>query len=543
MLSFLSNLPTSLLYFLAAVSVVVVAVVATGIGRIGHGQVGVVRNKFGRGHPDDEGFSEVRVHGSAGYRAETLKADQRYILPRLLYQVKKYPRTRVPPGTIGVVVALDGARLPPDQTVGKHVECNDFQDGPAFLLSGGQKGRQLGVLPGDASYDINPKLFKVFTVDDIDARGDLTADDLKEIRIPEGTTGVVVVHVGEPVDKSAGAVGRHVQGHQSFQLPSVFLANNGQQGVQKETLNSGGVYRINPWFAQVERVPTRVLVLEWTKKPREYVGAFDSKLDRIRVNIEGYWLQFNMTQTIQIPAEAAPRLVSEFGQGETGSSNVKETAPVRRFVERVLGPLVEGYFQTGFGENNILNFVSRPDKICLDLEDRVRQALAEWGVVAVSTSLHEFEPEGVSLDELRRRRAEERARKEELENKKENTEIEEEIKQIQLETELSRQKIELQARVELLGKDGVTRQLLLAELVKANVPDVVVGNPEMLLGYVPLTNAQYMIDNVLRASQTTKPPPPPQLSADSEIFPDGQLESEAQEKIKDEWWKRMPPAK
>ena len=382
----------------------------------------------------------------------------------------------------------------------------------------------------------------MFTIDDIDARGDLTADDLKEIRIPEGTTGVVVVRVGEPVDKSASAVGRHVQGHQSFQLPSVFLANNGQQGVQKETLNSGGIYRINPWFAQVELVPTRVLVLEWIKKPREHVSTFDSKLDRIRVNIEGYWLQFNMTQTIQIPAEAAPCLVSEFGQVEAGRSNVKETAPVRRFVDRVLGPLVEGYFQTGFGENNILDFVSRPDKICLDLEDKVRQALAEWGVVAVSTSLHEFEPESVSLDELRRRRAEERERKAELKNKKENTEIEEAINQIRLETELSRQKIELQAQVELLGKDSVAKQLLLAELAKAKVPDVVVGNPEMLLGYMSLPKAQYMIDSVLRASETTSPPPPPQLSATSEASRDGQLESEAQDK-KNEWWKRIPPAK
>ena len=523
--------------------VAVVVFAATGIGRVEHGKVGVVRSKFGRRHPGDEGFSEVRVHGSAGYRAATLKADERYILPRLLYEVKKYPRTRVPPGTIGVVVALDGARLPPDQTLGKHVECDDFQDGRAFLLNGGQKGRQLAILPGDASYDINPKLFKVFTVGDIEARGDLTADDLKEIRILEGTTGVVVVRVGESVDKSAGAIGRHVQGHQSFQLPAVFLANGGQQGVQKETLNSGGIYRINPWFAQVQFVPTRVIVLEWTKKSREHVGTFDSKLDRIRVNIEGYWLRFNMTQTIQIPAEAAPRLVSEFGQGETGSSIVKETDPVRRFVERVLGPLVEGYFQTSFGENNILSFVSRPDKVCLDLEDRIRQTLAEWGVIAVSTSLHDFEPESVSLDELRRRRAGERERTVELEKKKENTKIEEEITRIQLETELSRQKIKLQAQVELLGQDSVTKQLLLAELVKANVPDVVVGNPEMLLAHMPLANVQYMIDNVLRVSKTTNPLPPSQLSAAPEISQDDRPEQKEQDKTGNEWWERIPPAK
>lgn len=534
-----------LFLILATGAAVVIYIVMPDIGRIRPGKFGVVRKKFGGMRRGDECFSEVRVYGSAGFQAELLKTDERYVLPRLFYKVKQYSKIRVPPSTIGVVVAKDGARLPLDQTLGKHVECDDFQDGRAFLLNGGQKGRQLGILPGDTSYDINPKLFDVFTVDTIDTRSDLTANDLQEIIIPEGSTGVVVVRVGELSDKSTGTVGRYVPGHQSFQLPSVFLANNGQQGVQKETLRSGGVYRINPWFAQVEIVPTRVLVLEWTKRDEKAPdgAGFDSKLNQIRVNIDGYWLLFNMTQTIQIPAEAAPRLVSEFGQQKAGGPNSKETAPVRRFVDRVLGPLVEGYFQTSFGENNILDFVSRPDSVCLDLEEKVRQALAEWGVLAVRTSLHEFESEDISLDKIRRRRAEERDRKEELENIMKNTEIEEATNQIKLVTALSRQKLELQAKVELLGRDNVTKQLLLAELVKQNVPDVVMGNPETLLNYMPFSNAQNLIDNVLRiAGEKSHSSPPLQLNTAPEKSRDNPPEPE-DSGLGNEWWKQIPPAK
>ncbi len=381
-----------------------------GIRRVPSGYLGVVDRRFGRWHEGDRNFGEVRAHGSPGIQAETLKSNHRYLLPRPLYRVRYVPRIKVPPGTIGVVVAKDGTPPPQTRTLSKHVECDNFQDGRAFLLNGGQRGRQPGVLPGDASYAINPELFEVITADTIGTTGmgraDLTAAALMEIRIPEGTTGVVVVYEGEKHNKVRGSVGRRVPGHESFQLPSVFLDNQGQQGVQQETLSSGGVYRINPWFAQVELVPTRVLVLEWNNEKKSS-GSFDATLDQIRINVEGHWLRFDLSQTISIPPEAAPRLVSEFGQQEPDRPDAN---PVRRFVDRVLGPLVQGYFQTSFGEYEILSFVSRADTVCRELETLVRQVLDVWGIEAVRTELNNFESEGTALDELRRSLAEVRDR-------------------------------------------------------------------------------------------------------------------------------------
>jgi hypothetical protein len=399
-------------------------------------------------------------------------------------------------------VAKDGAPPPLTRTLSRHVECDNFQDGRTFLLNGGQRGRQPGVLPGDASYAINPELFEVITVDTIKAGlDDLTAAGLREIRIPEGTTGVVITYEGEASDEHYRTLGRRVLGHQSFQLPSVFLDNQGQRGVQEETLSSGGIYRINPWFAQVELVPTRVLVLEW-KKGNKPAGNFDAKLDQIRINIEGHWLRFDLSQTIRIPAKAAPRLISEFGQQEAGKP---DSNPVRRFVDRVIGPLVQGYFQINFAEYKIDSFVTQTREICIELENMVRQSLKEWDIEVIRTELHEFEPEGATLDELRKRITETRLREQELKHMQENAEIEQQIEERKLVTEEQRRKLDailLQEEIRLLGEDNVKMKVFLAELAKFNVPTVVAGNAESLLGYMSLPFAQDLIAKVFGRRNT-----------------------------------------
>jgi regulator of protease activity HflC (stomatin/prohibitin superfamily) len=506
-----------------------VFVLVTGIHSVPPEKFGVVYRRFGRAHPEDDHF-EVSIHGSPGFQAKTLKANRRYVLPRLLFEVEDFPRINVPAGTIGVVVAKDGAPPPPTRTLGKPVECDNFQDGRAFLLNGGQKGRQPGVLPGDASYAINPKIFDVLTVDTIGAgRDDLTAADLKEIRIPEGTTGVVIVYEGEAPDEDEGVIGRIVPGHENFQLPSVFLRNKGQRGVQEETLNRGGIYRINPWFARVELIPTRFLVLEWTKKIKP-ASNFDATLGQIRVSIEGDWLRFDMSQIIRIPAKAAPRLVSRFGQQETGGGDSNDTAPVRRFVDRVLGPLVEGYFHAAAGGQKVLDFVSNYNQVRMDLEEEVSAALADWDIEAVRTTLSEFEPEDTSLDEFRRRLARKRDQKQELDYQQVNAKIEKAIEELQLDLEQRRLQLKLKGEVDLLGKDAVSLKIFLTELAKMGVPEVVAGNAESLLNYMSLPIAQDMIAKAFRRVEAEIDSTPPQrLNAVPGADRDGQLHPETRD--------------
>src|SRR5262249_33728522 len=82
------------------------------------------------------------------------------------------PLVTIPQGKIGYVYARDGESLPPSQTLGRVVECNNFQDARAFLgddgkeppTRPGQRGRQRAILR-EGVYAINPALFVVITED------------------------------------------------------------------------------------------------------------------------------------------------------------------------------------------------------------------------------------------------------------------------------------------------------------------------------------------------------------------------------------------
>jgi len=138
-------------------------------------------------------------------------------------------------------MAKAGQPPPFDRALSRYVDCDLFQDGRAFLLNGGQMGRQPEVLPGGASYAINTALFEVITVDTVgDGRYGLYAGDLREVAIPP-TTGVVITLDGVPpdADEPDWVVGPPIPGHLSFQRPWLFLANGGQRGAQAETLPRG----------------------------------------------------------------------------------------------------------------------------------------------------------------------------------------------------------------------------------------------------------------------------------------------------------------
>src|SRR5262249_12660517 len=116
---------------------------------------------------------------------------------RWQYRIHKVRLVTIPQGKIGYVYARDGEALPPSQTLGRVVPCNNFQDARAFLgASGipsphppspegrgaenlsplapqgrgrggegiGQRGRQRAILR-EGVYALNPALFVVITED------------------------------------------------------------------------------------------------------------------------------------------------------------------------------------------------------------------------------------------------------------------------------------------------------------------------------------------------------------------------------------------
>ena len=123
-------------------------------------QVGIVVKKFGTRSLAPG--SLVALAGESGYQADTLPPGLHFGYFRWQYRIIKTPVTVVSQGEIALVVAAAGASIPAERIMGKIVECDNFQDARRFLVNGGEKGRQLGIITA-GTYRINQALFNVIT--------------------------------------------------------------------------------------------------------------------------------------------------------------------------------------------------------------------------------------------------------------------------------------------------------------------------------------------------------------------------------------------
>ena len=124
----------------AAVVLVVLALFAwLTVRRIPNEQVGLVEKLWSPHGTVPEG-SIIALAGEAGYQADMLRGGIHLGLWRWQYRIHKVPLVAIPQGKIGYVYARDGEPLPPGQTIGRVVECSNFQDGRAFLTDVRENG-------------------------------------------------------------------------------------------------------------------------------------------------------------------------------------------------------------------------------------------------------------------------------------------------------------------------------------------------------------------------------------------------------------------
>jgi hypothetical protein len=480
-------------------------VLRAGYHRVAHGKIGVQYSRFGRLRRDHfgpraaGGSSRVSI-GGPGYQAKVVRGNTPNIHLPFLTRIEDADQTYIPSGTIGLVEAKVGAIPPPGTYLAPFVECHYFQDGEAFLRNGGQLGRQLQVLSA-GHYDVNPHIFNVITVDNLAQHPNLglAEDGLREIEIAVGETGVVITHLGSGMDQDPAVVGKHIPGHSSFQAPWVFLDNGGQLGVQSESLTEGGRYAVNPWFAHVVKVPTRNLILEWSKATKSSTNL-DVSLAEIELDVQGHTVRLDMKQTLRIPAEAAPRLVRRFGDKVRQGRNSERT-PVQEFVEKELAARVSSYFRRISARYEILTFITKYDELSVELAREVRQALALNGIEAVATMLDHYEVTPDDFNGLRRSIALENHKVNSLKAVLANSKVSSEIEQIQIELEAARRRLELvqvKGLIELLGPSQVASERLLAELAKAGVPHTIVsgGNDDMassIMQAIPFNQARDLL--------------------------------------------------
>ena len=166
-------------------------------------------------------------------------------------KIVKAATTIVPQGEIALVVAADGAAIPSGRILGKVVECDNFQNARKFLVNGGEKGRQLGILTA-GTYRINTALFTVITSAQAQEHG-MEAHQLLLQYVYPDRVGIVTTLDGSPIEQGEIA-GPAIANHDNFQNAQAFLEGGGRRGLQEQILLSG-TWNLNPWFAMVEQVP------------------------------------------------------------------------------------------------------------------------------------------------------------------------------------------------------------------------------------------------------------------------------------------------
>src|SRR5580704_6184106 len=430
------QMPGWVLALLILVVAVVSAPTLLGTVLIRELRVGIVIKRFSA--RSLEPGKLIAINGEAGYQADTLAPGLHFGYWRWQYRVIKAPVTIVPQGEIALVVAADGAPIPSERILGKVVACDKFQDAKTFLLSGGEKGRQLGILTA-GTYRINTALFTIITSYNAQEHG-MSPEDLVLRRVQSDQVGIVTTLDGQPIEQGEIA-GPVIATHDNFQNAQAFLEGGGRRGLQEQILLSG-TWNLNPWFVQVEqvpmveipighvgvvisfvgmahedvsgvefkhgdlvnvghkgvwvtplypgkhpvntrvmkveRVPTTNIVLNWASRTESH--NYDAKLSSITVRSrDGFGFNLDVAQIIHVGALDAPKVISRVGS-------------MQNLVDHVLQPIVGNYFRNSAQGYTVLDFLSARSERQMEAAHHIREAIGAYDVQAIDTLIGDINP-------------------------------------------------------------------------------------------------------------------------------------------------------
>ena len=415
---------------------VVTLVILSSFVLIRERQVGVVVKRFANksllpGHL-------IALAGEAGLQADMLAPGLHFGYWPWQYRVIKMPVTVVPQGEIALVVAADGCSIPSERILGKVVDCDNFQDARKFLVNGGEKGRQIGILTA-GTYRINSALFTIITSATAQEHC-MTPEQFLLQRVESDMVGVVTTLDGRPIEASEIA-GPTIAGHDNFQNAQAFLDGAGRRGLQEQILLSG-TWNLNPWFVQVEQVPmvqipigyvgvvisfvgaahedvsgvefkhgdlvntghkgvwvtplypgkqpinTRIMkvelvpttniVLNWASRTEAH--HYDEKLSSITVRSkDGFAFNLDVSQIIHVGALDAPKVISRVGS-------------MQNLVDHVLQPIVGNYFRNSAQGYTVLDFLSARSQRQVEAAEHIRKAIGAYDVQAIDTLIGDINP-------------------------------------------------------------------------------------------------------------------------------------------------------
>lgn len=406
--------------------------------QIASGYIGVVESRDGGPlvdghiiglHVDCDTFQDARAFlingGQRGPQAMVIPEGS-FRINSLLFSVTKVPLTVINKNQIGIVEAHGGIPIPVGRVLAKHVSCNMFQDAHKFLLSGGERGPQISIIP-NGQYRINPRLFMVKAVDSVD--------------IPDNMVGIVTTKEGASLPTGEIA-GKEVAAHNLFQDGQAFITAGGYKGLQEQVILAGryfinpmfatvevvkmtevpianagvviayvgaegadvtgddfkhgnlvmrgqkgvwvdpldpGKYPINPYTHKVECVPTANVVLNWATGKSE-AHNLDKNLSTITVrSSDGFTFNLDVSQIIHIPRADSPKVIARFGS-------------VGNLVTQVLEPTIGNYFRNTAQGSDVIDFLKGRTQRQSDAKACIGDALKEYNVVAVDTLIGDIVP-------------------------------------------------------------------------------------------------------------------------------------------------------
>ena len=331
---------------------------------IPEGKLGIVDTKdgapltkrvFGR-EVDCDAFQNARaflMHGGQRGPQIAVIPPGTYRINTAMFSVKLVPVLEIPEGKLGMVTTQDGAPLKSGEIAGREVPGhNMYQDGEAFITSGGTKGLQAQVMMA-GSYYLNPNFASVELA------------NMTEVAI--GHAGVVIAFVGDAGADVTGDTFKHGN-----------LVKSGERGVWVEPLDPG-MYPINPKTNHVVSVPTTNVVLNWATGKTE-AHKLDAKLSTITVrSSDGFTFNLDVSQIIHIPRSSAPKVIARFGSMDN-------------LVTQVLEPTIGNYFRNAAQKSDAISFLNERTQRQQEAREHIQKALEQYDVQAVDTLIGDIVP-------------------------------------------------------------------------------------------------------------------------------------------------------
>jgi regulator of protease activity HflC (stomatin/prohibitin superfamily) len=321
----------------------------------------------------------------------------KYRINTLAFAVKMWTAAQVNAGQVGVLTAQDGVPLPPKLIVAPRTVTeptpalprarihNYYQDGQAFLDSGGYRGPQQDTLqPG--RYYVNPLLFNV---------------DLHDVyEVPPGFVAVLRSNIGEELDRSdvkptpiSDSADFDQTVHSVVEL--LLTMDRTRRGIWQNPV-APGKYNLNPVAFTAYLVPTSAIMVDWassqhlsapamsrpstdpggdtsaypytTDDTSKGVGFF--QFSQLKVTSkDGFQLEVDVRMVIRILPENAAFIIARFGS-------------VFNLIQQIVHPLIDSSFRNNAGEKKALEFVQSRSQLQQEALEKARVEFAKYMVEA-----------------------------------------------------------------------------------------------------------------------------------------------------------------